>query len=96
MIHVGDIASENTANFAEFDATQNNITKFPDGSSNVEGADISDRNVITGTAGTWFVGEGAGLISIVNNSSNSLEINNIESHPAKHEHVDAERHHQRA
>ena len=81
VIHVGDITSENTANSAEFDATQTNFTKFPDGSSNVEGADISDRNVITGTAGTWFVGEGAGLISIINNSSNSLEINNIETIP---------------
>jgi len=81
VIHVGDITSENTANSAEFDATQTNTTKFPGGSSNVEGADISHRNVITGTAGTWSIGEGAGLISIINNSSNSLEINNIETIP---------------
>ncbi len=80
IIHVGDITS-NEVNTAEFRSTKNNIIIFPDGSNPAEAPNENIRNVITGDQGTWLIGEGAGVISIVNNSQSTLEINNIETIP---------------
>jgi len=79
VISVDDIFSIEV-NRAVFRATENNIIIFPgdpNGPSETEAQ--STRNVITGDQGTWSVGLGAGLISIVNNSQHTLKINNIDT-----------------